>query len=197
MAIGPTVYKFAKQLRNRLAMVCIRRGFYQFGRRSILAMPFRSGNEHRISIGDGVFAGPGCWIEVVNDDDKGTHAIIVLEDGVSISGDCTITAVSQITIGKDALIARFVHISDHSHETGNPLLPIKSQGLTKVAPVSIGVGAWLGHGAVICPGVTVGKNAVVGANSVVRDDIPDGCVAVGAPARIISRPALNTLIPQV
>lgn len=192
MSPGLKIYKLAKQLKNRAAMACIRGGFYQCGNRSLVTLPFRSGNEHRISIGENVFAGPGCWIQVVSDDDKGTHAVIVLEDGVSISGDCTITAVSRVTIGKGALIARFVHISDHSHETRNPLVPIQSQGLTKIAPVSIGAGAWLGHGVVICPGVTIGRNAVIGANSVVRDDVPEGCVAVGAPARIVRHPATHS-----
>lgn len=190
MSIGLKMYKLAKRVRDKVAMRWTRGGFQHFGRGSILAMPFRSGNEHRISVGKGVFVGPNSWIQVVSDDCSGMDPVILLEDDVSISGDCTITAVSRITIRKGALIARFVHISDHSHGTGDPELPIKSQELSKIGAVTIGEGAWLGHGVVICPGVTIGRNAVIGANSVVRDNVPDGCVAVGAPARIVRRPAL-------
>lgn len=160
-------------------------------------LPFRSGNEHRIFVGDRVFIGPGAWIQVVSDDCPGYDPVIRLEDDVSISGDCTITAVNRVTIGKGALIARFVHISDHSHGFGDLHVPIKSQGLSKIAAVTIGEGAWLGHGVVICPGVTVGRNAVIGANSVVRHDIPDGCVAVGAPARVVRRPTLSASSPSL
>jgi len=51
--------------------------------------------------------------------------------------------------------------------------------------VRIGDGSWIGHGAVILPGVTIGRHVVVGANSVVTSDIPDFSVAVGSPARVI------------
>ena len=49
----------------------------------------------------------------------------------------------------------------------------------------IGDGSWLGHGAVVLTGVTIGKHVVIGANSVVTKDIPDFSVAVGSPARVI------------
>jgi acetyltransferase-like isoleucine patch superfamily enzyme len=52
--------------------------------------------------------------------------------------------------------------------------------------VRIGSGAWLGENVCVI-GANVGRNSVVGANSVVMSDIPDFCVAVGAPARVIRR----------
>jgi acetyltransferase-like isoleucine patch superfamily enzyme len=64
---------------------------------------------------------------------------------------------------------------------------ILDQGITRVAPVEIGDGAWLGQNVVIGPGVRVGRGAVVGANSVVLHDVPDFEVAVGAPARVVER----------
>jgi acetyltransferase-like isoleucine patch superfamily enzyme len=185
-------FKLIKRIRNRVWAICIRGGFHKFGTNSVICIPFRSENESYISIGKEVFVGPGSWIEVIDKRSNVYSPVIIIEDNVSISGDCTITAVSHVKIGNGALIARFVHISDHSHGTEDSSIPIMSQGLTKILPVSIGAGAWLGHGAVICPGVTVGRNAVIGANSVVRDDVPDGCVAVGAPARIVRRPGQTT-----
>lgn len=194
MSIGLQLYKLVRRVRDKFANFLIRGGFHHFGEKSVVSMPFRSGNEERISIGNGVFVGPSSWIQVVSDDCPGTDPIIILEDDVSISGDCTITAVCRVTIRRGALIARFVHISDHSHAMGDPLVPIKCQGLSKIAAVTIGEGAWLGHGVVICPGVSIGRNAVIGANSVVRDDVPDGCVAVGAPAIIVRRPTSSATI---
>jgi serine acetyltransferase len=55
------------------------------------------------------------------------------------------------------------------------------------APVSIGAGSWLGTGAVVLPGATIGRNVVVAAGSVVRGNVPDHCVVGGVPARVIRR----------
>lgn len=52
-------------------------------------------------------------------------------------------------------------------------------------PVKIGKRCWIGAGAIILPGVTVGDDTVIGAGSVVTKDIPSGVVAVGNPCRVI------------
>lgn len=52
-------------------------------------------------------------------------------------------------------------------------------------PVSIGADVWVGGGAIICPGVTIGSKTVIGAGSVVTNDIPDGVLAAGNPCRVI------------
>ncbi len=52
-------------------------------------------------------------------------------------------------------------------------------------PVTIGNNVWLGGGAIICPGVTVGDDSVIGAGSVVTRDIPPGVVAAGNPCRVV------------
>lgn len=85
------------------------------------------------------------------------------------------------------LIARYVYISDHSHSYNDVNTPIRDQGTTQANPVKIKRGAWIGQGAVICPGVTVGANSVVAANSIVKDDVPDHAIAAGAPARIVKQ----------
>jgi acetyltransferase-like isoleucine patch superfamily enzyme len=51
--------------------------------------------------------------------------------------------------------------------------------------VNIEDGSWLGQNVVVLPGVTIGAGAVVAANSVVREDVPPGSVAAGAPARVV------------
>ena len=69
--------------------------------------------------------------------------------------------------------------------------PIKNQPIKQLKIVVIGEGCWIGeHVSII--GASVGKHSVVGANSVVTHDIPDYCVAVGSPARIIKRYNFDT-----
>ena len=186
MTIALETYKLARRIRDKVATCLIKAGFHSFGKRSVIALPFRSGMESRISVGNGVYVGHHCWIEVLSADDS-KEPVIRIEDNVSFSGFCTITAVSSVTIGKGVLIARHVHISDHTHRTAELDIPIKDQGIAGIRPVKIGEGAWIGHGVVICPGVTIGRNAVIGANAVVREDVPDFTVAAGVPAKIIRR----------
>lgn len=179
-----SVYRFGNRVFNKAFTLLVRKGFSSFGSGSVISLPFRSGQECRVSVGKGVFIGPDCWIEVVVSVDN-TEPAIIIANNVSISGSCTITAVKSVRIGAGALIARFVHISDHSHSFSDPAIPVKEQGVTKVGAVCIGEGAWIGHGVVICPGVTIGRNSVIGANSVVNKSIPDHCVAVGSPAKVV------------
>lgn len=160
--------------------------FRHFGPGSRLRPPLRLKGEQHITIGANVFIGPNSWIEVFGNpaDDS---PVIEIGSGTEIAGFCTITGVSKVIIENDVLIARYVYIADHSHEYRDPKVPISRQGIRNIAPVCILRGAWLGQGAVICPGVTIGRNSVVGANSVVISDIPDHCVASGVPARVIKR----------
>ncbi len=69
---------------------------------------------------------------------------------------------------------------------GHPILPaLREQGYQYNAPVHIGKNCWIGAGAVILPGITIGDHVVVGAGSVVTKDLPSGVVAVGNPCRIL------------
>ncbi len=188
MSVFPNAYRLSNRVRDKVCSLLFAGAFHRFGKRSVISLPVRLGGEKSIEIGSKVYLGSNCWIEVMEFDAAKPRPVISIGDGVAISGFCTITAVSKVSIGRGVMIARYVHISDHSHQFASAEVPIKDQGITKIAPVTIGDGAWIGHGAVICPGVTIGKNAVIGANSVVREDVPDHCVAAGVPARIIRRP---------
>jgi acetyltransferase-like isoleucine patch superfamily enzyme len=98
-----------------------------------------------------------------------------------------ISAAHKIVIGEYVLLARNVYISDHAHAFENIHVPIMRQGINGIAPVSIGPSTWLGQNVVVLPGVTIGQHCVIGANSVVNASVPDFCVAVGAPARVVKR----------
>lgn len=84
------------------------------------------------------------------------------------------------------MIAERVYISDNLHGYENIDIPIIKQAIIQKRPIRIGEGSWLGENVCVI-GASVGKHCVIGANSVVTHDIPDYCVAVGAPARVIKR----------
>lgn len=99
--------------------------------------------------------------------------------GVFINFGCTFLDQGGITIEDGVFIGPGVTISTEEH----PEQPERRHTLLS-RPVRIRRGAWIGAGAIILPGVTIGENAIVGAGSVVTRDIPDDTVAVGSPARV-------------
>ena len=95
--------------------------------------------------------------------------------------NCTILDCGRVTIGDNVLIGPNVQIIATSHPTD----PVIRKQLEYGGSVVIKNGAWIGAGAIIFMGVTVGENAVVGACSVVRHDVPDNVVVAGNPARVM------------
>lgn len=105
---------------------------------------------------------------------------IQLGKNVFINHDCTFLDLGGIIIEDDVMIAPKVSLISESH----PLHPSERKALV-LGKVHIKKNAWIGAGATILPGVTVGENAVVAAGAVVSKDVPDNTVVAGVPARVI------------
>ena len=88
----------------------------------------------------------------------------------------------HIYVGDYVMIGPNVTIATASHPLETDL---RRQGLQSNKDVHIEENVWIGAGAIILPGVTIGKNSVIGAGSVVTKDIPENVVAVGNPCRVI------------
>jgi acetyltransferase-like isoleucine patch superfamily enzyme len=177
-------YRASLRLGCKTFSLLVSGAFVRFGKHSVLMPPIRLSGEDRIAIGDDVFIGSNSWLQALSEDQSESTAITI-GSGTRIAGACVISAVRNVTLEENVLIARSVYIADHSHRYTEAGKPILAQGLDKIKPVLIKRGAWLGQNVVICPGVSVGEGAVIGANSVVTRDVPDYCVAAGAPARIV------------
>lgn len=111
---------------------------------------------------------------------------LVIGDRCVIGARACITAHTSIVIGDDVWFGKDVFVSDASHGYTDPTTPIGRQ-LGEHQPVSIGAGSWIGHGAIILPGTTIGRNVVVAAGSVVRGTIEDHAIVAGVPARVVRR----------
>jgi acetyltransferase-like isoleucine patch superfamily enzyme len=114
------------------------------------------------------------------------HGAVTVGDDVFFNGGSRVVCHERITIGDHLRIAQGVTILDHDHATElrDGRLRISDERF-ETAPITIGSGVVLGDKVTVLKGVTIGDNVVVGANSVVTRDIPSGCVAVGAPARVV------------
>jgi acetyltransferase-like isoleucine patch superfamily enzyme len=110
--------------------------------------------------------------------------VVSIGDRVLIGRGSGIVGHLSITIEDDVWTGHNVYITDQNHGYEDASRPISLQTQPE-RPVRIGSGSWLGHGVVVLPGVTIGRHVAVGAQSVVTKDLPDYCVAVGNPARII------------
>jgi acetyltransferase-like isoleucine patch superfamily enzyme len=145
-------------------------------------------NEQYISIGDDVLIGPGVALSagMVPGQECLVTPVVTIGDRCLIGRGSGIVGHFSITIGNDVWTGHHVYITDQNHGYEDVSQPISLQTQPE-RPVTIGDGSWLGHGSVVLPGVTIGRHVVIGANSVVTNDIPDFCVAVGAPAKVIRR----------
>ena len=163
------------------------RRFGSFGERSIIMWPpVTVFNEQYIHIGSHTMIGPGVALSagMVPGQECISDRVVVIGDRCLIGRNSGIVGHFSVEIGNDVWTGHHVYVTDQNHGYEDPTRPISLQTQPERA-VRIGDGSWIGHGAVILPGVTIGRHVVVGANSVVTSDIPDFSVAVGSPARVI------------
>ena len=177
-------YLEGRAARSKLFCLVAAGGFDRLGRRTVLELPIRIIGGQRMNIGDDVYVGAGSCLQTLG---EAVGPLLFIGAGTSIAGNGVLSAASCVRLGERVLLARNVYIADHMHAFDDVEKPVLDQGISRVAPVSIGDGAWLGQNVVIGPGVSIGRGAVIGANSVVLEDVPAFAVAVGAPARIVSQ----------
>ena len=138
---------------------------------------FEIGRDARVCLGRWSWIGHGTKIRV--------HEGEVRIGAKSVLGqECTISAYQHISIGRECIIADRVMMIDFDHGTVEVERPIRAQGIYK-RNVNVGHNVWMGYGACILRGVTVGDNAVIGTSSVVTCDVADNAVVGGIPARLI------------
>lgn len=124
--------------------------------------------------------GEGCWIEPPLYVNWGSR--ITLGDHVYANTGLTVIDDTFVTIGSHVMLGPRVTISAASH----PVDPeLRRQAYQYDLPVVLEENVWVGAGATILPGVTIGKNSVIGAGSVVDRDIPLDVVAAGVPCRVL------------
>lgn len=126
-------------------------------------------------------AGEGCYIEPpFHANWGGKH--VRLGNYVYANFNLTLVDDGNIDIGDNVMFAPNVTVITATH----PVLPsLREKGLQFNVDVKICSNVWIGAGAIIMPGITVGENSVVGAGSVVTKDVPPNTVVVGNPARVL------------
>lgn len=176
--IKSLVYFYTALLRQRLG---------NCGRLTRIHPPCRVTEGAGVAIGDDVTIMEGVWLNA-----KQTATglpSLVIGDNSYIGRFCHINAIQSVVIEPEVLIADRVYISDEEHVFSRRDLPIIRQGTRFKGPVTLQSGCWIGEGASILPGITIGKNAIVAAGAVVTRSVVDFSIVGGVPARQLSSQA--------
>lgn len=163
--------------------------FGAIGEGSIIAFPLAAlVGEAAIHIGTGTMVAPYATLSAgyPGSEHLTPKRALVIGDRCVVGLRTGIAAHESIEIGNDVWFGQDVFVTDANHGMEDPDLPIGPQ-VGEHRPVRIGDGSWIGHGAVVLPGVTIGRHAVVAAGAVVVSDVPDHCVAGGVPAKVIKK----------
>src|SRR5919112_3255533 len=112
------------------------------------------------------------------------EGVVELGEKTVMGQECTISAYQRVRIGDECVIADRAMFIDFDHGIVEVERPIRLQGIYK-RDVEVGNNVWIGYGACVLRGVSIGDNAVIGTNSVVTKDVPANAVVGGIPARII------------
>lgn len=130
-----------------------------------------------IDVGNGVFLGRGTILSCKDGD-------IVLGEHTNLGFHCEVFSGSTVTVGRHGLFAAYVYLVGGGHEFERADVAVVDQPRAS-AGIALGDNVWLGTGAKVLDGVSLGSDVVVGANGVVTSDLPDGAIAAGVPARIL------------
>ena len=124
--------------------------------------------------------GVDAWIEPPFHCDYGTQ--ITLGGGVFVNFGAVFLDPAPITIGDGAQLGPNVQLltADHPRDAAT-----RAAGPELGRPITIGSRCWLGGGAIVCPGLSIGEDTIVGAGSVVVRDLPARVIAAGNPARVV------------
>ena len=125
--------------------------------------------------------GENCYVEPpLHANFGGAH--VHFGKGIYANFNLTCVDDTHIYVGDYTMFGPNVTIAT----AGHPILPeLREKGYQYNMPVHIGKNCWIGAGAIILPGITIGDNVVVGAGSVVTKDLPSGVVAVGNPCKVL------------
>lgn len=123
--------------------------------------------------------GDTAWLQPPFFCDYGSN--IQLGERVFFNFNCTILDVCKVIIGDYSQFGSGVQILTPLHPLNAALRRKQEYG----APVTIGADVWVGSGAILLPGVTIGARTVIGAGSVVSRSLPEDVHAVGNPCRVV------------
>lgn len=143
------------------------------------------GKDVKIEVGPFAHVFLDRWSWVGNRTKLRAHGGFIRIGSKSVLGEeITFSTYEEISIGRECVIADRAMFIDFDHIVADPEQAIRKQGLYS-KPVRVGNNVWIGYGACILRGVTIGDGAVIGTNAVVTKDVPANAIVGGVPAKVL------------
>lgn len=176
-------YSLGEAVKNAWALLLTK---LLFPRARLVRRPFYLRGKRHFSYGKGLTTGYSCRFDL-----GGSETTLIIGDNCKMNDRVHIVAHEKVVIGDNVLMASNIFISDTSHgeyrEGGSAISIAPDDRPLVTSPTSIGDNVWIGEGAIIMPGVSLGRGCIVGANAVVTHSYPEGCILAGSPAKPIKR----------
>ncbi|GAA4475846.1 acyltransferase [Rhodococcus olei] len=127
----------------------------------------------------------GRWVHIGDGNAIRCHeGSLRIGDKVVFGKDNVVNTYLDIEIGASTLVADWCYICDFDHRMDDVNTPIKDQGIVK-GPVRIGPDTWIAAKVTVLRNTITGRGCVLGAHAVVKGEVPDYSIAVGAPAKVV------------
>lgn len=177
--------------------------FKSCGRKAVFGKNVTIRHPHKIALGDGVVLDDGTVVDAKGADNRGIvlgdrvyvgrNTILYCKNGdieigenVSFSANCIVFSSNKLVMKKNSVVAAFVYLlSGGEYDLADATPFALQKGTCTKGPLEIGEGCWLGAGAKILDGASLGDRCVIGAGAVVNQPVPADAIAVGVPARVV------------
>lgn len=147
-------------------------------------------NPQYISCGKNVVIGDEskllCW-DSYGEEQYSNLPEIQIGDNFHATRNFTVQCAQKVVFGRDVLVASNVFIIDYNHGLNPLTMSYLENPLIRGGGVFVDDGVWIGNNVIILPNVHIGKKSIIGAGSVVTKDIPEYCIAVGNPAKVVKK----------
>ena len=161
-----------------------RRRFQSFGEKSLIHRPDWIYGPQRIAVGDRVVILHGVWLSAERSTWDQPKPAIEIHDGVLFRPYVVVSASSSIVFEENVAVGASASFID-SHHLIEDFDHSPAWSPTEAEPIRVGWGTWIAEKATVLKGSTIGRKCIIGAHAVVKGDIPDYSIAVGAPARVV------------
>ena len=177
--------------------------FQSCGRKVVFGRNVTLRHPHKIVLGDGVVLDDHCVVDAKGADNAGIilrdrvyvgrNTIIYCKNGdieigenVSLSANCIVFSSNKLVMKKNSVVAAFAYLlSGGEYDLSDPTPLAQQKGTCTQGPLEIGEDCWIGAGAKVLDGASLGDRCVIGAGAVANKPVPANSIAVGVPARVV------------
>lgn len=177
--------------------------FKSCGRKVVFGRNVTIRHPHKIVLGDGVVLDDNCLVDAKGASNTGIilhervyvgrNTLIYCKNGdieiganVSLSANCVIFSANKIALQPNSVVAAFAYLlSGGEYDLADPTPLAFQKGTCTKGPLTIGADCWIGAGAKVLDGASLGDRVVLGAGAVATKPVPAHSIAVGVPARVI------------